>query len=58
MKDGSKSKMASESKDMCGDTTEKKTMKVGKQKTKTSRLSCYKKKHEINGKNRRNGMRV
>ena len=58
MKDGSKSKMVSESKDMCGDTIEKKTMKVGKQKTKTSRLSCYKKKHEINGKNRRNDMRA
>ena len=40
MKDGSKSKMISGSKDLCGDTIEKKSNKNGKTKSKTPRLSC------------------
>ena len=44
MKDRSKSKMTSGSKDLCCDATEKKNNENGgKQKAKTSRLSCYRK---------------
>ena len=58
MKDGSKSKMASGSKDMCGDSTGKKNNESEKTKNKDVTFIVLQK-HEINAlkrKNRRNGM--
>ena len=48
MKDGSRSKMTSGSKDLCGDTTEKKNQENGKTKSKDITFIVLQKKHEIN----------
>ena len=49
MKDGSRSKMTSGSKQLCGDTTEKKNQENGKTKARTSLSSCEEMVSEVGG---------